>query len=399
MVPKVKYLGHVISKDGLQPTGEKVKAITEAPKPTNVSELKAFLGLVNYYGKFMQNLSTVLAPLYKLLRKKTPWRWRPEQEKAFNKAKAFLTSPKLLVHYDQQKELILSCDASPVGLGAMLAHRMDDGTERPIAYTSRTLTPVECRYAHIDKEALAIVFGVKRFHQYLYGRKFTIYSDHRPLMYLFGDKRPISATDAARVQRWALTLSGYQYTIVHRPGSRQGNADGLSRLPLPTTLKEVPQPAETILLMERLNASLVTSRQIQSWTGRDPTLAKVCKYVLQGWPEASRDKEMDPYFQRREELSTEAGCVLWGARVVVPPQLRAQVVKENHEGHPGIGRIKNFARSYVWWPRMDADLDNMVRNCLICQRCRKQPPKVPMQPWDWPEKPWTRIHVDTTDCR
>ena len=136
MVPSVEYLGHSISKEGLQPTAEKVRAITEAPQPTNVSELKAFLGLVNYYGKFMQNLSTVLAPLYNLLKKKTPWRWQADQEKAFNEAKTLLKSPKLLVHYDAGKDLILTCDASPVGLGAVLAHRMEDGTERPIGYAS-----------------------------------------------------------------------------------------------------------------------------------------------------------------------------------------------------------------------------------------------------------------------
>ena len=106
---------------------------------------------------------------------------------------------------------------------------------------------------------------------------------------------------------------------------------------LPTTLKEVPQPAEAILLMERLNASLVTTAQIRSWTDRDRTLAKVQKSVLQGWPDRSEDKEMDPYFQRREELSIEDGCILWSARVVAPPQLQAQVVEEIHEGHPGIG--------------------------------------------------------------
>ena len=342
----------------------------------------------------MQNLSTVLAPLYMLLEKNTPWRWLADQEQAFNKAKTLLKSPKLLVHYDGHKELILTCDASPVGLGAILAHWMEDRTERPIAYASQTLTPTECKYAHIDKEALVIIFGVKRYHQYLYGRMFIIYSDHKPLMYLFGDHQAISATASARVQRWALTLSGYQYSIVYQPGSKQSNADVLSRLPLPTALTEVPKPAETILLMERLNASLLITSQIHSWTDKDPTLTKVHKSVLQGWPDTSEDKEMDPYFKRREELSIDDGCILWGARVVVLSQLRAEVVEEVHEGHPEIGRMKSFARSYVWWPRMDTDLENKVKHCLICQRSQKKPPKVPMQPWDWPEKPWSRIHVD-----
>ena len=394
MVPQVEYLGHTISKEGLRPTDGKVRAITDAPQPTNISQLKAFLGLVNYYGKFMQNLSTVLAPLYALLQKNTPWKWQPEQEKAFNEAKAFLKSPKLLVHYDHHKELILTCDASPVGVGAVLAHKMDDGTERPIGYASRTLTPAECKYSQIDREALAIIFRVKRFHQFLYGRKFTIYCDHKPLRYLFSEHRAISATASARVQRWALTLSGYQYSIVHRPGAEQGNADGLSRLPLPTTPKEVPQPADPVLLMERLNASLVTAAHVRSWTDRDPTLAKVRKFVQQGWPDKEDDKQMSPYFQRKDELSVEDGCILWGVRVVVPPQLRAQVLDEIHEGHPGINRMKSFARSYVWWPCLNADLENKVKNCIICQTSQKMPAKAPVQPWDWPEKPWTCIHVD-----
>ena len=134
MVPSVEYLGHRISKEGLQLTDDKVRAVLEAPQPTNVSELKAFLGLVNYYRKFMQNLSTVLTPLYTLLKKNTPWRWQADQEQAFNEAKTLLKSPKLLVHYDGHKELILTCDTSPVGLGAVLAYWMEDGTEHPIAY-------------------------------------------------------------------------------------------------------------------------------------------------------------------------------------------------------------------------------------------------------------------------
>ena len=392
MTPEVDYLGHRINRDGLHPMDDRVQAITNLPPPVNVSKLRAFLGTINFYGKFLPNLSTVLAPLYKLLRKGVQWKWREKEQEAFEAAEALLMSRNLLVHYDIYKGLVLTCDASEYGLGAVLAHKMEDGSERPIRYASRTLTPAERNYAQIDKEALAIVYGVKHFHRYLFGRKFLICSDHKPLMYLLGEHRGISPTSSARVQRWALTLSGYQYTIVHRPGAQMGNADGLSRLPQPTHDISTPPLLETVLLMERLNSSLVTASHIREWTSRDSVLSKFLKYALQGWPVS-----IDPncsYSKRKDEITVEDGCLLWGTRVIVPPQLRSKVVDEIHEGHPGINRMKSFARSYVWWPGLDRDLEKKVQQCILCQRNRKNPPKVPMHPWEWPEQPWTRLHVD-----
>ena len=204
MVPEVEYLSHKINSEGLQPSDSKVAAIVEAPPPKNVSELKAFLGMVNYYGKFLPNLSTMLAPLYRLLRKETPWQWRGEQQQAFDEVKKLLQSPNLLVHFDGDKPIVLACDASPYGVGAVLSHRMEDGTDRPIAFASRTLAPVEKRYSHLDKEALAIIFGVKHFHQYIYGRQFVILSDHKPLMHILSESKATPAMASARLQRWAL---------------------------------------------------------------------------------------------------------------------------------------------------------------------------------------------------
>ena len=243
MLPSIEYLGHIISASGLQPTKEKVRAIAEAPAPHNVSQLKSFLGLLNYYAKFLPQLSTLLAPLYSLLQKNKQWTWGAEQEKAFREAKAQLTSPRVLAHYDPQKELVLSCDALPYGVGAVLSHHMDDGSEKPIAFTSRSLAPAEKRYAQLDKEALAIVFGVKKFNQYLLGRKFTILSDHKPLEHLFNETRPVPPLASARIKRWALILGAYDYTIQYKPGTDHANADLLSRLPLPDPPKKIPLPA------------------------------------------------------------------------------------------------------------------------------------------------------------
>jgi len=177
--------------------------------------------------EFLPDLSKVLAPLYKLLHNDTKWQWCEEQEGAFTEVKKLLHSATLLVHYDPDKEITLSCDASPYGVGAVLSHVMEDGLEKPVGFVSRTLTAAEKGYSQLDKEGLAIVFAVKRFHQYLYGRVSKIYTDHKPLMSLFSETKCIPPLASARVQRWALTLSAYQYTIVYRAGKDNANADAL----------------------------------------------------------------------------------------------------------------------------------------------------------------------------
>ena len=234
MQSSVEYLGHRIDAEGLHTTAEKLKAIVEAPKPTNVQELCSFLGLLNYYGKFIQNLSTILHPLNSLLQQDRQWEWNADCKQAFKEAKDSLTSSKVLVHYDPSLPLRLAADASAYWLGAVISHTMPDGTERPIAYASRSLSASERNYAQLEKEALALIFGIKKFHQYLFGRRFTLITDHKPLMTILGPKKTIPQLAAARLQRWALLLSAYDYQLEFRSSQNHSNADGLSRLPLKT---------------------------------------------------------------------------------------------------------------------------------------------------------------------
>ena len=395
MLPTVEYLGHTISAKGLQPLASKVTAIAEAPTPTNISQLKSFLGMLNYYGSFLPDLATRLAPLYALLQSSRQWSWMEPQRKAFNQAKELLTTSALLTHFDPQKPVILACDASPYGLGAVISHQMDDGTERPISFASRTLSTAERNYGQLDKEALAIIFGVKRFHQYLYGRKFTIQSDHKPLQYLLGETRGIPVMASARVQRWALTLSAYDYTIAYKPGADLANADALSRLPLPEQPTDVPLPGEMVLVFETLSTSPVHAAQVKTWMDKDPLLSRVRENVRRGW-QTTTDVAMSPYQTRAQELSVQDGCLLWGYRVVIPLQGREAVITLLHEGHPGICRMKRLARGYVWWPGMDGDLELAVKQCTQCQEHQKLPPKAPMHPWEWPDRPWARLYVDYT---
>ena len=271
LLKKIEYLGHIIDSQGLHPTEEKIRAIKNAPQPKNISELRAFLGILNYYSKFLPGITSKLAPLYSLLSKQSKWLWGIQQEKAFALTKNALQADSLLVHFDPAKPLLLACDASQYGVGAVLSHQMSDDQERPIAFASRTLSPAEKKYSQLEKEALAIIFAVKKFHNYIYGTTFTIQSDHQPLSFLFSEHKGIPVMASSRIQRWALTLAGYWYTIRYKAGKMLNNADALSRLPQPDTSSHDGMTAELINLIDHLSSTPISCTNIRKWTNKDPT--------------------------------------------------------------------------------------------------------------------------------
>ncbi|KFD60923.1 hypothetical protein M514_26912 [Trichuris suis] len=179
---EVVFLGHKISPEGISPTEDKVQAIRKAPAPQNKAELQAFLGLVNFYNRFVPNRADVLAPLYQLLKDNASWKWGTEQKNALQRIKESLSSSISLAHYDSNRPLAISCDASSIGIGAVLEHISADGTHEPIYFASRVLQPSEQKYAQVDREGLAIVFAVQKSRCFVSGRKFTIFTDYKPLL-------------------------------------------------------------------------------------------------------------------------------------------------------------------------------------------------------------------------
>ena len=265
-----------------------------------------------------------------------------------------MTSSQLLVRFDSNLPLLLARDASAYGIGAVLAHRMEDGSERPIGYASRTLNAAERNYCQLEKEGLSIIFGVKRFYSYLFGHSFELITDHKPLLRLLGEHMPTSPQASARVRRWSLYLSMFEYTLKFRGTTAHANADALSRLPLPVEPAANKDPPELVLLMEHMANSPITADQIRSWTRKDPELAPIVQYLQQGWPTTTPttssqegNPNLAPFFSKKSELSLHEGCVLWGTRVVVPAQGRQAVLAELHEGHPGVARMKSLSRMYV----------------------------------------------------
>ena len=383
--PSVEYLGYRIDSSGVHTTTKKVEAILNAPRPGNVRQLRSFLGLLHYYGKFISNLSSLLHPLNQLLKAHSPWKWSWQCDKAFQQAKDELVKAPVLTHYDPTKKLKLATDASAYGIGAVLSHTHDDGSERPIAFASRTLSDTEKRYAQIDKEALAIIFGVQKFHVYLYGRRFVLVTDHKPLVSLFGPKKAILPLAAARLQRWAITLSAYSYDIEYKSTSEHANADSLSRLPVPST--ETSEDAANVFNVAQIQALPLTSHQVATATKKDPLLSQVFRYVQSSWP-AEVAQDLLPHWNRRTEFTIEQGCLLWGIRVVIPLKWQKTVLDELHRDYPGIVRMKEVARSYAWWDGIDKDIEALVKSCKSCQAVKNTSPMAPLHPWLWPTKPW-----------
>lgn len=393
---QVKYLGFIVNEDGVRVDRDKIKPILSMPPPTNISELKSFLGMVNFYAKFIPNLSSHLVPLYELLKKGRHYFWGKKQNDVFERVKQLLCSAEVLAHYDGAQQLVLTVDASARGLGAVLAQRTTDGRERVVAYASRTLSPAECHYSQIHKEALAIIFAVDKFHQYVYGRRFTLRTDHQPLVSIFGPNTGIPTTAASRLQRWAIKLSAYEFDIEYVSTDRN-TADVLSRLikthkeDVVSTEQDLP---EQTYLHFATDALLLDYKVIKKETANDPILSRVTSYITDGWPPGTEIRELKPFFNRKQELYCELGCIMWGQRVVIPSTCQTRVIRELHESHMGIVKTKALARSYVWWPGVDEAVEATCRACTVCAAVSAAPPAHTPRAWSWPDRPWTRLHID-----
>ena len=446
MQPAVIYLGHVVSAQGIKPVASKVETLVKAPFPESREQLISFLGAVQYYARYLPNLSTVIEPLNQLRSAQTKWIFGREQKDAFEKLKNMLTSERVLAFYDPSVPLKVDSDASSVGIGGVISHKYPDGTERPIEFVSRTLTETERRYSQLDREALAVIWTLKKFHKYVYAIPFELVTDNKPLQYILHQSKCIPEMVVSRLQRWALILANYDYTISYRPTGKHANADVCSRFPLQNTESAVTHPDS--LICDSVNECevcrdavyavfvgedkpLLNSTLISKMTRTDPVLAKVMMFTLEGWPKRPKSAqntaisgdssrrcsnakepklvrnktisgdsaqrwmtEWKPYADKQTELSVDKGCLMWGGRVIIPEKMRPDVLQLLHSTHMGASMMKNMARRYVWWPRMDSEIDTLSQTCQSCQKVRPLPRKSHPHPWDVPDQPWERIHID-----
>ncbi|CAH8609833.1 unnamed protein product [Dicrocoelium dendriticum] len=398
----IKFLGFVIDENGRRPDPENIEAIDRLPAPTDVTTLRSFLGMVSHYSEFLPCMHRLRHPLNQLLMKDVEWNWSVQCQEAFDKLKSLLKSDLLLTHYNPKQEIVVATDASSYGIGAVISHRFPDGSEKAVAHVARALTASEKNYSQIEKEALAIIFAVQRFHKMIYGRRFTLVTDHKPLLAIFGSKKGIPTYTASRLQRWATLLLGYDFGMRYLSTDSIGQADALSRLintgrrdQEDAVIASIAAESDVSYMIQDAVCNLpVNGLMVAQATKQDAVLQEVLTYTRSGWPKKCPNEALTQFFTRRGALSEVDSCLFFADRIVIPEVLRQRILRELHKGHPGIARMKALARSYVFWPMMDSQIEDIGRSCSRCISASKLPVRVPLQSWSNPGSPWSRIHVD-----
>ena len=276
---KIKFYGVICGEDGVQPDPSKVSALKQMVPPTNKQELQAFLGLATYMGPFISGLSTLTAPLRELVKENSLFDWNSAHQQAFDAIKNAINAEAALSYYEPTKEDTLQVDASSTGLGAALLQ-----DKKPIAFARKALMDTESRYANIERELLAVVYGCERFHTYLYGRNFIAESDHKSLEAIQLKNVMLAPP---RLQKMLLRLQPYDITIKYRPGKQVLGADALSKL---SPAEEIPIPDLNVEIHDVCpQFSSECLQRIRAKTAKDPELSALKEVVYNGWPTTVRE--------------------------------------------------------------------------------------------------------------
>jgi len=371
----IGYLGYTLTADGLSPDPAKVAPLVNSPVPNSVEALKSFLGAIQYYSRFIPHLSTTAAPLYNLLGEEQ-FRWNESHSKARQQLLNVITAGPVLQCFDPKASSTLTVDSSSFGLGAVL-----EQGGKPVIFISRKLNVAESHYSQTQKEALAVVWAVKRLHKFLYGKPFAIVTDHKALTYIFNPDKGINGTTTSMLTRWACTLSQYQYTIQHKAGKEIPTADYLSRYsyqqPPPTTIHSLqPFPIDR-------NKLIAETRKFYGG---------VLRSLRCGWSQRVR-KMFPDLFSRRADIGTSAdGVLLHNDCIVCPPILRQPVLQHLHQSHLGRDKMLSMARNLYWWPSIGNDIAAFCRNCETCAMGKSAKPTQSVWPFSF--RPMQRVHVD-----
>lgn len=393
---RINFLGHELSKEGLNIDQVKVQAIQKFREPETPSELRSFLGLATYVSSYIAKFADMTAPLWQAV-SKTGFVWEKDQKDAFEKTKqAIIECTIAQGYFSDSDDTIVYTDASPRAIGAVPVQTDDEGTSRIIGFASKALSQTEKRYPQTQREALAIVWSVEHYGYYLLGRHFTFRTDAQGIAFIFNRDTERSKRVLSRAEAWALRLSAYDFSIeyikgnhnIADPSSRlyQGDDPHFEEPEIPWEIGALDaDETDKIFSNERLPFD-----QIREETNRDDELLTV-KVALETeiWPDSiGRYKAVKEQLVWEKEILTKLGAV------VIPRSLRPKVLEIAHKGHPGMTAMKSIMRARVWWPNMAKQIGKTVKACVGCTLTSRREPPVPMKRSELPSEPWEVIAID-----
>ena len=355
-VPTLKYLGYCIDGQGIQPDVDRIKALEMAPRPTSCKELQSFLGFSQYYAKFVPQFAEVARPLFEMLQMEM-FEWTTQAENNYNKLLQSLLSGKVLRSFQVGVKSEVVVDASEVAIGAVL-----EQSQHPVLCVSRRLSPAEQNYSQTQREALAVVWAVRRLHKYLYGSTFRIITDHKALEYIFQPSSSLNKTTSAMLQRWAIELAAYSYEIQHLAGKSIPHADYLSR----HSYHEPPSHIESSATLLMSTSPLPINRNLLV---KETKLfyGSVISGIRSGWSTSAKNKFPDLHAQRSEMTLDADGVIMVRERPLIPPACRETMLRHLHQGHLGRDKMISLARLLCWWASIRSDIIMFVRECARCQ--------------------------------
>src|SRR3954470_24330625 len=378
--PSVSYLGHIISDQGIATDPEKIEAIQAWPVPKSLKELQSFLGICNYYRRFVPHYSSIAAPLTQLTHKDIPYTWATQTQAAFDTLRTALTRTPILCIPDPALPFVITTDASGFAVGAVLQQDQGHGLQ-PVAFTSRKMNPAERNYSAYEQELLAVVHAFQKWRVYLQGRPFTLYTDHATLHH-FQSQTLLTGRPAC----WSLFLQGFEYQTLHLEGRKNIVADAISR-----------RPDLQVSAVSTLSPPAELEDQIKQQLPQDPDFGPILS-TLQGTPVTP---SVPSSLLKHYSLSAHKLLMYDHDRLCIPRgPLRAQILHDHHDapiaGHPGIERTFESLHRICYWPHLNSDVRHYVKSCDSCQRIKasQQSPAGLLQPLPIPSQPWEQVSMD-----
>nr|XP_022902167.1 uncharacterized protein K02A2.6-like [Onthophagus taurus] len=389
-INQVKFLGLILSEKGISCDPDNVNTILKLEPPKNVKGVQKFLGMCNYISKFIPRFAEITAPLRELTKKDNSWNWGENENKAFTILKEKITQSPTLRVFDKEMPITLQTDSSKNGVGACL---LQNG--QPVSFYSKSLTEAQVRWAPIEKELFAICCGVEKYHQFVYGYKVKVETDHKPLVSIV--KKDINKV-SARLQRMLLKLLKYKLEVTYVPGSKMYIADFLSR----NYLKNTGQEDKSLLdVVHCMSAELPISDsrllQLQKEGRKDENLKTYIEWYNEGFPKNNKNvegKELKILYKLRNDITVQNGILYWGKKVIIPKTLRKEMLNIIHTGHLGIDKCKARARSLLYWPGITLDIENLIRQCKVCEKYNLSNPKETFIGHEIPELPFNKVGMD-----